>query len=68
MIFTGSSALSLELNVDAGRRSKRESIFPMSFSEYLLLKYDVYPPKGTSASIRNLMFNGDVEDASNKEN
>lgn len=68
MIFTGSSALSLELNVDAARRSKKESIFPMNFSEYLLLKHDIYAPKGTSASIKKLIFTGEVEDASKKEN
>ncbi|MDI6723502.1 MAG: ATP-binding protein [Methanobacterium sp.] len=68
MIFTGSSALSLELNVDAARRSKKESIFPMNFSEYLLLKHDIYAPKGTSASIRKLIFTGEIEDACKKEN
>lgn len=56
MIFTGSSALSLELNVDAVRRSEKESIFPLNFSEYLLLNHGVHAPKGTSASIRNLIF------------
>lgn len=45
MIFTGSSALSLELNVDAACRSKKEPIFPMNFSENLLLKHDIYAPK-----------------------
>lgn len=68
MIFTGSSALSLELNVDAARRSKKEPIFPMNFSEYLLLKHDIYASKGTSASIRKLIFNGEIEDACKKEN
>ena len=68
MIFTGSSALSFEMNVDAVRRSKKESIFPMNFSEYLLLKYDIYTPKGTSASIREMIFNGNIEDAIKKEN
>ncbi len=68
MIFAGSSALSLELNVDAVRRSKKESIFPMNFSEYLLLKHDIYTPEGTSSSIRKLIFTGDIEDASKKEN
>jgi predicted AAA+ superfamily ATPase len=68
MIFTGSSALSLELNVEAVRRSKKESIFPMNFSEYLLLKHDIYAPKGTAASIRKLIFTGDIEDAFKKEN
>ncbi len=42
MIFTGSSALSLELNVDAVRRSEKESIFPLNFSEYLLLNHGVH--------------------------
>lgn len=68
MIFTGSSALSIELNVDAARRSKKELIFPMSFSEYILLKHGIYAPKGTSASIRNLIFTSNIEDASKKEN
>lgn len=68
MIFTGSSALSLELNVDAVRRSKKESIFPLNFSEYLLLKHDINPPPGTSTSIRKLIFTGDIEDACQREN
>lgn len=40
MIFTGSSALDLEVNVDAVRRIK-ESIFPCNFPEYLLLKHNI---------------------------
>lgn len=68
MIFTGSSALSLELNIDAVRRSKKESIFPLNFFEYLLLKHGIYAPKGTSSSIRKLIFTGDIEDACTKEN
>ncbi|MCL2687748.1 MAG: AAA family ATPase [Methanobrevibacter sp.] len=67
MIFTGSSALDLEINVDAVRRTKKESVFPMNFQEYLLLKYKIFPPKGTSESIRNLILTGDISDASNKE-
>lgn len=68
MIFTGSSALNLEMNVDAVRRTKKESIYPLNFSEYLLLREDIYPPGGTSKSLRNLIFNGDIEKASQKEN
>lgn len=68
MIFTGSSALSMELNVDALRRSKKESIFPMNFSEYLLLKHDIHATYGTSASITKLIFTGDIEDACKTEN
>ena len=35
MIFTGSSALNFELNVDVARRAKKEIIYPMNFSEYV---------------------------------
>ena len=40
-IFTGSSALDLEINTDAARRIAREPIFPCSFQEYILLKYEL---------------------------
>lgn len=67
MIFTGSSALNLEINTDAVRRTKKQSIFPMNFPEYLLLKHNIYPPQGTSASMRELIFNGIAGDAIEKE-
>lgn len=41
IIFTGSSALGLELNVDASRRITKEQLLPCSFQEYLLLKHNV---------------------------
>lgn len=41
MIFTGSSALGLELNVDASRRITKEQLLPCSFQEYLLLKHSL---------------------------
>lgn len=73
MIFTGSSALNLELSVDAARRTTKEIIFPMNFSEYLTLKYDKwFPPTNMAESIRDLIFNGDndslAEFAISKEN
>jgi len=70
LVFTGSSALSLELSVDAARRTKKETVFPLNFREYLSLKYKVYPPKSTAESIRNLIFKGDdnsVRNARKKE-
>lgn len=72
MIFTGSSALNLELNVDAARRTTREIVFPVNFSEYLTLKYNEwFPPKNMAESIRDLLFKGDngafIEIASSKE-
>ncbi len=59
LIFTGSSALSLEMNVDAARRVKKESVFPMDFSEYILLKYNLFPPGGMAETLRELIFKGD---------
>jgi hypothetical protein len=46
MLITGSSALSLEMTVDVARRSKREIMSPLNFSEYLMLKYRIFPPRG----------------------
>ena len=73
MIFTGSSALSLELSVDAARRTTKEVVFPMNFSEYLTLSHENwFPPKNMAESIRDLIFYGEndvfVENASSKEN
>jgi hypothetical protein len=73
MIFTGSSALNLELSVDAARRTTKEIVFPMNFSEYLTLKYEGwFPPKNMAESIRDLIFKGDndsaIEYASSQEN
>jgi hypothetical protein len=70
LIFTGSSALNLELSVDAARRTKREIVFPLNFGEYMTLKHNIYPPKGMAESIRDLIFRGDdifVENAQKKE-
>ena len=73
MIFTGSPALSLELSVDAARRTTKEIVFPVNFSEYLTLKYENwFPPKDMAQSVRDLIFKGDndelVKFASSKEN
>ena len=56
IIFTGSSALNIEMGVDAARRAKKEIAFPLNFSEYLTLKYEFFPPKGMAESLRNLIF------------
>lgn len=41
MIFTGSSALNLNLNTDATRRITTIRLYPCNFREYLYLKYDI---------------------------
>lgn len=58
VIVTGSSALLLETTTDTARRAKKELLYPLNFSEYLILKYNIFPPKGTSDIIKNLVFNG----------
>ncbi|SCG86344.1 putative protein MJ1637 [Methanobacterium congolense] len=71
LIFTGSSALSFEMNVDAARRIKKEPVFPMNFSEYNILKNKIFPPEDMASSLRDLIFKGDessLEYASKKEN
>ncbi len=72
MIFTGSSALNFELNVDAARRATKEIVFPMNFSEYLILKYKWFPPSRTAKTIRDVIFYGEnadiLEEAIKKEN
>ena len=58
MIFTGSSAISLDVNTDATRRIKREQIFPCNFSEYILLKHDVELSKN---NFKDLILKGDTD-------
>lgn len=58
MIFTGSSALGLEINADATRRIQKEPIFPCNFREYLLLKHDLYI---NSNNLTDIILKGDEE-------
>lgn len=69
-VVTGSSALKLNMSPDSSRRLKREMMPPLNLSDYLLLKYEnFYPPRGTSYSIRELIFIGlsKVKEAQSKE-
>jgi predicted AAA+ superfamily ATPase len=57
VIATGSSALQINIIADLGRRSDIWEIFPMKFSEYLILKYRKYPKRGLSDEIQDILFN-----------
>jgi Predicted ATPase (AAA+ superfamily) len=63
IIATGSSALKIKLNPDLSRRSLLEELYPLKFSEYVILKYgqllkkDAYPIKGLSDSIIEAILN-----------
>lgn len=48
IIATGSSALKIKLNPDLSRRSLLEELYPLKFNEYLILKNNIYPPRGLS--------------------
>lgn len=59
-LVTGSSALLLESSTDSTRRRNKEPMFPLSFSEYQMLKYSkrFYPPQGMSKTVRDVIING----------
>mgnify|MGYP001095361836 CR=1 FL=1 len=67
LAVTGSSALSMGMGVDLARRAKKEPIFPLNFSEYMVLKHELFPPKGMAESVRELLFDsGKLIEASTK--
>src|SRR3989339_636594 len=67
VLCTGSSALSLQSSTDLARRVVFEKLYPMNFTEYMLLKtkYESikdktimikYPVKGLKDAIKNALF------------
>lgn len=60
LIFTGSNALNLETNKDAARRALNYQIYPLNFSQYLFLRYDIESPNA-SKIFNDLIFKGDIE-------
>lgn len=61
MIFTGSSALELEISADSARRRDKIPINPLNFQEYLELKYGLKTPHEIQKSLLELILNGDDE-------
>ena len=66
MIFTGSSAISLDFHADAARRMLRYEISPLSYSDYLNLKYR-YNTYDIGVELSNLIFNGKTDEAKKSE-
>ncbi|WP_407381591.1 ATP-binding protein [Methanobrevibacter sp.] len=66
MIFTGSNALDLEINLNSVRRTLFERIYPMNFQEYLYLKYGI-ADINISSDLIDLFLSGNIENASKKE-
>ena len=58
LVCSGSSAVNLQTNADiAGRRANIERLYPMSFCEYELIKYNKFPVKGLKNKIEEAIFN-----------
>lgn len=71
LLLTGSSALNIEMSVDLTRRAKKEKVFPLNFSEYLLLRYNLETDEEMSNKLIKLIFNATnekvLEEAIDKE-
>ena len=61
IVATGSSAISIQTSPDLARRSSKETVFPLNFSEYMIMKKNFYPEKGTASSVRNAVRNPSPE-------
>lgn len=57
VLASGSSALKLKMNPDLVRRSSFDELFPLKFSEYLLLKHNIFPKLYFSDELIKLLFN-----------
>jgi len=57
VIATGSSAINLKMNADLSRRIAIEEIYPMKFSEFVILKHSIFPPRGLSSELQEIVFN-----------
>lgn len=54
---TGSSALSLQTNPDVSRRVVFEKLYPMSFTEYMMIKERKTPIMGLGSALREVILN-----------
>ncbi len=57
ILCTGSSALSLQTNTDISRRSHFQKLYPLSFNEYMLIKYGKPINHELEKNIKEILFN-----------
>ncbi|MBR5503333.1 MAG: ATP-binding protein [Methanobrevibacter sp.] len=62
MIFTGSSALELEISADSARRGDKIPVDPLNFKEYLDLKYGFKSPDDIGETLLSLILSGPNDD------
>lgn len=63
VICTGSSALSLQTNADVARRVVYTKLYPLCFTEFIMIKHNKYPVGGLADSMRKILYNSDSAQA-----
>ncbi len=64
---TGSSATHLKINSDIVRRAKVEPLYPLSYTEYQMLRFDITPEVGLKRALKEAVFlSGSAEEAHRK--
>jgi predicted AAA+ superfamily ATPase len=58
ILATGSAALALTIDTDTSRRAVIEHVFPLNFSEYLIMKYRKFPPPSTGDMVHDAILTG----------
>jgi hypothetical protein len=56
VVCTGSSAVQLQTNADVARRGIFEKLYPLSFSEYQMLKNNNFPTTGLKQKIKDALY------------
>ena len=65
LFCTGSSAVHLQMDADiAGRRARIEKLYPLSFTEYQLLRHGLAPTQGLREEITSALYqSGDIDES-----
>lgn len=56
VICSGSSAVSLQTNPDIIRRASFEKLYPVSFGEFLMIKYGIYPESDLKKDLKDAIY------------
>jgi len=59
LIFTGSSAIEMEINADIVRRISKQTIYPNNFKDYLELKHNINTDYNFSKSLEQMIYFGE---------
>lgn len=64
ILATGSAALALTIDTDTSRRALIEHAFPLNFTEYNVIRYHKFPPRGTRDKVHDaVLFGPETSDA-----